>query len=200
MKDEAWIGIDNGHHGAIVALTLRSVAIAYEMPLIHVKKTAYALDMKGLGKILRELCDRFDIRGAAIERAQAMPKQGVSSTFKIGQGYGATEMALVLLGIPYETVQPRRWVTDILSGVEGEGKERAIRYVQRQYPALDLTPGKKRTPHDGIADAACLATYARRQAVGVTPEDVNRMLGDARFRESEPRRPVPPPPPPPVWR
>jgi crossover junction endodeoxyribonuclease RuvC len=31
--------------------------------------------------------------------------------------------------------------------------------VRERWPTMNLTPGKLRVPHTGIADAACLAEY-----------------------------------------
>ena len=31
------------------------------------------------------------------------------------------------------------------------------------FPEMDLMPGKKRVPHDGLADAVLVAEYARRK-------------------------------------
>ena len=38
----------------------------------------------------------------------------------------------------------------------------AIDYVSMRYPEVNLTPGAKRKPSDGIADACCIAIYGRR--------------------------------------
>ena len=42
---------------------------------------------------------------ALIERVSAMPKQGVSSTFKFGQNYGFLRACLIAAGIPFEEYQ-----------------------------------------------------------------------------------------------
>jgi hypothetical protein len=51
---------------------------------------------------------------------------------------------------------------DLLQGVAGDGKQRAISWARQACPGLDLTPGAMRKPHDGLADAACLALWGQR--------------------------------------
>ena len=46
---------------------------------------------------------------AYIERAQAMPKQGVTSMFNYGKGFGLWLGLLIGIGIPYTLVSPIRW-------------------------------------------------------------------------------------------
>jgi len=67
---------------------------------------------------------------------------------------------LVCAKIPYEVVRPRIWQKVVLCGIEGaDTKVKSVLKCQRRLPDLDLTPGKKRKPHDGLADAACMALY-----------------------------------------
>lgn len=112
------------------------------------------LDGAALAAIIR----RHDIHLAVVEKVGAMPKQGVASTF--GFGYGAGKLAGVLeaLGIPYQLVTPQRWKGVVLAGTPRD-KDAAIAHVRRKYPWVDLLPGAKRVPHDGIADAVCIAEW-----------------------------------------
>jgi DNA polymerase III epsilon subunit-like protein len=34
------------------------------------------------------------------------------------------------------------------------------------FPLFDLSPGRKRKPHDGLADALCIALYGMSQMKG----------------------------------
>lgn len=45
-------------------------------------------------------------------------------------------------------------------------KARSIAAAQRLLPDLDLSPGRRTKPHDGLADAGCLAVYALRVLAG----------------------------------
>ena len=164
------IGIDNGAKGAIVVIDGKRKAVQVEpMPVINVgvirkgkKGTKNILDMVQVLSIL--LKAKTASRGnvfAVLEHAQVFPGEGRSTAFTAGRGYGAMEMALVSLGIPYEIVRPRKWQTEILKGVEGaDTKARSVIKCRRLFPDIDLTPGRRRKPMDGIADAACMALYA----------------------------------------
>ncbi len=96
-----------------------------------------------------------------IEKVHAMPKQGVSSTFKFGMGYGLVIGVCEALGIPYRLVTPQAWKKVVLAGT-AKDKDAAVSFVRRAYPGVDLIPGKKRVPHDGIADAMCIAEFGRQ--------------------------------------
>ena len=167
------IGIDNGAKGAIVVIDGDYRPTLVEpMPVINVgvrrkgkKGTKNILDMQRVICVLREARDESD--GdiyAVLEHAQVFPGEGRSTAFTAGRGYGALEMALVSLGIPYDIARPRVWQSAILTGIEGiDTKARSVLKCRREFPTIDLTPGRRRKPMDGIADAACLALYAASQ-------------------------------------
>jgi hypothetical protein len=46
---------------------------------------------------------------AAIEKVHSMPKQGVASSFKFGQGYGFLRGLLIGLAVPFIEVSPQKW-------------------------------------------------------------------------------------------
>lgn len=64
--------------------------------------------------------------------------------------------------VPLTVVHPKTWQAAILSGVQGSGKQRAVNWCRVFVKGLDLYPGRRTTPHDGMSDAACIAEYARR--------------------------------------
>lgn len=163
------LGIDNGQKGAIVAINGAYQAVVQEqMPMIP--GDAKKLDLVMLWRILS---DAKNMSGgdiyAVLEYAQVMPKQGAVSGFTIGKGYGAMQMALIALRIPHEIVRPRGWQKGVgivtPSGVELAERKRkikaqAIAVCQRRLPSLALVPEGKRVPHDGLADAGCMALHA----------------------------------------
>ena len=167
------IGIDNGARGAIVVIDgARKPTTIEPMPVVNVgvvrkgkKGTKNILDMRRVVDVLKEARDQAggDVF-AVLEHAQVFPGEGRSTAFTAGRGYGAMEMALVSLGIPYEIVRPRKWQSAVLNGVEGaDTKARSVIKCRREFPTIDLTPGRRRKPMDGIADAACMALYATMQ-------------------------------------
>lgn len=104
---------------------------------------------------------RRTIRLLALEQVGARPGQGVTSMFRFGEGYGLWRGLLWALEIPHLLVRPQAWKQTVLTGTPKD-KAAAVAWVQRHHPeaSLKATP-RSRTPHDGMADAACLAEYAR---------------------------------------
>ena len=98
---------------------------------------------------------------AVIEKVGSMPGQGVASTFTFGMGYGALFGILAALKIPTERVAPQTWKASVLKGTPKD-KRAAIDYCRRVYPTVPLVLPRCRTPHDGIADALCILSYAQR--------------------------------------
>ena len=68
---------------------------------------------------------------------------------------------LEALGIPYRLVTPQAWKKTVLAGTTKD-KSAAVQFCRRAFPGVSLTPGRKRVPHDGMADALCLAEYGRQ--------------------------------------
>ncbi|MBK1691097.1 hypothetical protein [Ectothiorhodospira mobilis] len=146
------IGIDPGKSGGIASINATGQASGDVMPIIGKE-----IDGHELARILTATAPDLVI----IEKVGAMPKQGVTSTFTFGAGYGRLLGVCEALGIPYRLVTPQAWKKRVLAGTTKD-KEAAIAFVKRAFPMVDLTPGKKRVPHDGIADAVCLAEYGRQ--------------------------------------
>ena len=151
-------GIDPGKKGVVAILDAQTMQIVDYLLMPYDGKE---LDCAAVQSFLRQHSPSF----AILERQIAMPKQGGSSIFTTGSGYGALRAILVCEGIPYLTPLPSVWTKDVLAGVPGSRKDkgRNIAGARRLFPALDMTPGRRTKPHDGIADAALLAYY------GLTP-------------------------------
>ena len=154
------IGIDPGKSGGVAGIpgadSEWAPAWAEEVPTCGKE-----IDGHELARKLREIAPEMVI----VEKAQAMPKQGVTSMFNYGRGFGLILGVLEGLAIPYRLVTPQAWKNKVLAGTPKD-KSAAENYVRKAYPTIDLSPGKKRTPHDGMADAACIADYGIRIARG----------------------------------
>jgi crossover junction endodeoxyribonuclease RuvC len=154
------IGIDPGKSGGLVVLD--------ELGTVHAAATADRWVIKGRGntyvpRTMAEWLTRIPCDLVVIEAQQARPAQGRSSILTTGIGLGLWLGIAATLELPYLEVSPARWTRAILSGQAGEGKERGIAVCRARVPGLDLTPGRKTKPHDGLADAACLALYGLRE-------------------------------------
>lgn len=164
------IGVDPGFSGGLVALSLEGEPIAStSMPQV---KAAKGNDLDTLD-ILNwlDLIGWERIRLVAMERPGPRPTDGAVQSFKFG--WMAGKLCGLIEGrmLPLELVSPQAWQKAILSGVvAGDGadtKARSIAHVKRRWPGLNLRRTDRcKVDHDGIADAACIAEWARRRIVG----------------------------------
>ncbi len=97
---------------------------------------------------------------AYIEDVHAMPKQGVTSTFKFGEAYGKLQGILTAYSIPFERVRPQVWQKAIgfkskKGATKTEHKRGLKELAQELYPQQKLT--------NEVADALLIAEYARRK-------------------------------------
>lgn len=145
------IGVDPGKVGAY-AFQCDEGMIASPIPL-----SGKEIDGRQLSMAFSQLmpCTVY------IEKAQAMPGQGVASMFNYGKGFGLILGVCEALGIPYRLITPQAWKKVVLSGT-AKDKDAAVNFVRRAYPGVNLTPGRKQKPHDGMADAVCIAEYGAR--------------------------------------
>jgi crossover junction endodeoxyribonuclease RuvC len=91
---------------------------------------------------------------AVIERVNAMPGQGVSSSFNFGRSYGDVRGVVSACDVPMHFVSPQKWKKHFgLSADKDESRLRAIRMFPNAAESFKL---KK---HDGRAEAALLALY-----------------------------------------
>jgi crossover junction endodeoxyribonuclease RuvC len=145
------VGIDPGLRGGVCVLGPDPLAVP--MPV-----TGGQIDGRELAVLLS------GASMVAIEHAQAMPRQGVASTFRYGTGFGILLGVCEAIGVPYRLVRPQAWQSVVIGAGKGDTKARSIAHVHRTYPWVDLTPGKTRVAHDGIADAVCIAEWAKKSA------------------------------------
>jgi crossover junction endodeoxyribonuclease RuvC len=159
MKARVVIGIDPGLCGAVAAIdadTLEALGLEDTPLVISGGKRLY--DTDGMAALIRRM-SLFGAASAVLEQAQAMPGQGVSSTFSTGRGFGIWEGILGALSVPYRTVRPSVWAGLVLSGAPGGGKARSVQFALRMFPGASLVPEGCRKPRDGRSDALCLAYY-----------------------------------------
>lgn len=147
------VGIDPGKRGALVAVEGGEFIASLLMPF------------KGKEWDDRAVIDwlnHLDVALVVLEQQQAFRGQGVTSTYTTGFRYGRLYQMVSMLHLPFATPRPPEWTRAMLDGAEGSGKERAISRVKELLPSLDLSPGRLRVDHDGLADAGLLALYGER--------------------------------------
>ena len=121
-----------------------------EIQLFDLPSANGELDPAALARILKDAAPSR----AIVEQVGAMPKQGVTSTFKFGRAYGTVLGVLGALAIPTVRVRPAIWKKHF--GLLNQPKDAARALALRLYPNLQGLHLKK---HHGRADALLLARY-----------------------------------------
>lgn len=158
------VGIDPGLSGAIAWIRPDQSAGGQVTPILEFTNGKKCLDRESLVVILQRFRGPLFV---AIEKVNAAPmhgrRQGTSSMFNFGLGYGVWLGLLQAFGIEHVEVDPRRWKRIVLAGTSKD-KAAAIGFARTFFPTVSLlaTP-RCRVSHDGMADALCLAEYARRE-------------------------------------
>ena len=190
MANFTSIGIDNGLFGAVVAINSDFQLVYWaDTPIISLKKSGKTKSGKDRTKnefapsemkriiewVINDNPGRIMVW---LERAHAMPDQGVNSMFTTGKGAGLWEGIVVGMGIPYNVVSAAVWTKFVLKDIpRGDPKQRSFIKSQRLFPTLPLVKPKGRVlSMDGRSDASLIAYYGALQMLGV---------------ESRPKRPVP---------
>lgn len=147
-----YLGVDPGANGAAVLITA-----AQQVEAVCKFKDCTEADISNWfdrGEVYHH-----EVR-AVIERVHAMPKQGVSSTFKFGTSYGFLRGMLVANGIPFEAITPGVWQRSLGCLSRGDKNVTKAR-------AQEIFPQTKWT--HATADAVLIAEFCRRHSKGGSP-------------------------------
>jgi crossover junction endodeoxyribonuclease RuvC len=157
-----FLGIDPGLRGGIAALDATGAVIGtWPMPVAGGEINAAGL--ADLLRCVRCLDGQVDIARVCLEKVGAMPKQGVASTFAFGTGWGIVRGVCTALSVSVVLVPATVWKKRVLVGFTHD-KNGALRLCASRWPTAELVLPGCRVPHDGIADALCLAEYGRMTA------------------------------------
>ena len=155
------ITIDPGKQGGVAVF---SDGVPGAFPLYHTEENEVDA-IRLLGLFLSVKPDWI-----CIERQWARPGNGVKSAGSTMFGYGKLIATAELYCETYDcelmTPTPREWQIHVIPKTKrGETKKASIKHAKKIYPLLSLlrTPRCKK-PHDGMADALCMLTWARRAA------------------------------------
>jgi len=103
-----------------------------------------------------------DCQAVVIERVLPRSLEGRSSILTSGTMFGQLLGFFASQHIHPCLPQPTQWKLAVLPDTDRD-KAAAIAYSQKHFPDLSLLASPRcRTPHDGLADAVCIAAYARR--------------------------------------
>lgn len=157
------IGIDPGISGGIAVIQGTRFLEAHEMPVQQKpsgRSEVSEVDLVALAQELRaRLCDDPAQQiVAAVEQVGAMPGQGVSGMFSLGDSFGCVRMFAALVGTRIERVAPVSWKKGV--GLSGKDKAFALTRARALFPAA--APFLERKKDLGIADALLVAAFVAK--------------------------------------
>ena len=147
------IGIDPGLTGAI-AIIGEHINI-FDMPVMAKSTKGNQVDGYGLASLLSGCKEAGTV--VFLEQVGAMPKQGVTSMFNFGHGYGMIQGVLFALEIPFTLVTPQKWKK--YHSLIGKQKDMARTLCIQRHPPLSQHLKLKK--HIGRADALLIAEYGK---------------------------------------
>jgi len=155
VRQRIFMGIDPGKSGGI-ACVRGSDVWACQMP-------------KTERDVWEFIDDNSNVEMTVIEKVWAMPsegrKQGVTSMFTFGMGYGGLRMALIAAGRPFKEVTSRSWQKHLgiaprkKTESKTQWKHRLKAMAQQLYPGEDVTLA--------TADALLIANYCQQMYGGM---------------------------------
>jgi len=150
-------GIDPGKKGAICRLDYGDghspfIEFLQLCPMIKVgKKEEYNLPA------MVQAIEGSDL--VYIEKVHAMPKQGVTSMFTFGMGYGIWLGIIATLQIPVHTIAPQTWKKAMLRDMRRDKNSSIVR-AKELYPTINLKPTLRcRKDNEALAEAFLIAKY-----------------------------------------
>jgi hypothetical protein len=147
------LGIDPGLSGAYALIKDGEIVCSGDLPRLGdgaQSRVAGAL----FGSVVKELAPDF----AVIESVSAMPKQGVSSTFRFGRAVGTIEGVATALLVPMHHVIPGKWKGYFhLTGKPDGGAEASRQAAIQRWPAHAALFSRKKDHNR--AEAALIALW-----------------------------------------
>lgn len=162
MSSLHWIGIDPGLSGGLAIIDDKGTIRTFPMPVLTIG-TKREINVTSLSGWLSG--NAFACSMVGVEIQHAMPKQGVSSMFKIGKGYGIILGILTALKMPFTEIRANEWQKVMFAGhPKANTKNLSKKIAQQLYPSMDFKATSRCTNlHDGMTDATLIATYIKQK-------------------------------------
>jgi crossover junction endodeoxyribonuclease RuvC len=159
------LGCDPGKTGAFAVIDTTS-------PVSLVDDIVDIPDTEAM--IAKIISERLPVDLAVVELVHAMPKQGVTSTFTFGMGFGVIKGVLAAYQVPVRFVTPQEWKKGLkLTKDKASSRQRA----SELFP--EWAGWFSRVRDDGRAEAALIAYCGLHQPTsGMAPVHANRKAAD----------------------
>lgn len=148
------IAIDPGLSGAVGVLRDGAFLAVEDMPTVAKGSGSVKseVDPAGLISLLRRLAPADEPVAVALERVNAMPGQGVSSTFSLGDSFGCARSAVAACRFELVYVTPAQWKKHYAITND---KEVSRALAVRMFPGAPLNLKK----HSDRAEALLMARW-----------------------------------------
>ena len=149
-------GIDPGLSGAIAILSDNKVINIFDMPVMSEgKKNKKQLNSAQLVNIIIDYTIDDEEKVVVVEQVNAMPGQGVTSMFNLGQTFGAIKGTCAALKLPIYFVRPSKWKKHF--NLINSSKDSSRTKVIEMYPSLSNQLSKKKDVNR--SDAILIARF-----------------------------------------
>lgn len=168
---KAYIGVDPGKKGGIVAITQNGIIGKWVIPLLGDN-----VDGNGIWTILSALKEKYNCT-LILEDVHSLFGMSASTNFSMGHTLGILDGIIAVSKIRLIRVSPKTWQKSIWENndmvykpIKPEQKKpsvdtkaTSINAAYRLYPNADFrATTRSKNPWDGITDACCLSEYGRR--------------------------------------
>jgi crossover junction endodeoxyribonuclease RuvC len=152
------LGVDPGIRGGLAIVEINDGAAP---------KLVDAIDIPTVGTGAKEPVDVLALRTwiqahrpdhAAVERGQAMPRQGASSGYKFGRSVGSIEATITCCEIPLVIVEPAVWKRAF--HLHGKDKEGARQFALQRFPSAHALLARKKDHQR--AESMLIALFANK--------------------------------------
>jgi crossover junction endodeoxyribonuclease RuvC len=154
------LGVDPGvATGALAVLNGTVVVSLIDLPVHMIPAKRRGLRAELDGPALHALLSELGVVGHVfIESVGPMPRQGIVSTWRFAEAYGAIKAIVVTMGFPMTLVMPKEWQRfHGIGPTPDEARQRAVQL----YPDAISALNRKRDANR--ADALLIADYGRRK-------------------------------------
>lgn len=119
------------------------------------------LDLARFEVRTEKACDPKPLPGVVVQRING--GESYTARFKAGLGHTVQRLTrgLALDALAQSTGRPTS--TSLKTVISHDTKAASIAYATEHHPEINLVPPRCRTPHDGLADAICIASWAGAQ-------------------------------------
>lgn len=150
------LGIDPGLTGAVAVIEADGEVSFFDTP-IYKDGTKTRIDEARCADLIRGQARATSL--VTIEKVNAMPKQGVTSMFSFGYGFGVWMGIIAALQIPHQLVTPQAWKKVMFAGYTSDTDSRVV--ARRLWPLYTEETLSRKKDH-GRADASLIAEFGRR--------------------------------------